>query len=641
MRKKLVVIKIILIFFISTSLTQVGLARGFNLQGYVQWKNEYSRDKYGISDSTAYSDYEFELGRRGVLFNPQIGYYDLGFNYRDYLIRPEELQPKVTGYYFNTTNLFPNSSMSLGLNTSQRKREYQENKEATPVDTVSKASSISFYTPLPYGLRLRSKFNKRHNFDITKDKMNNKNRFYNLKLNKNLGFSFMNTKIIGEYSNTTTEDLISHKEETLNTTKTIRIKNYLRERKDFFTLTQFGGQYNISNHKDNRTINYRLNTNWHPLKYLTLQTNHVKRIKQNELKNGKFADVSSTTNSSVNFNASPYPILNFRGGLQTINSGNTNELLLDFGSNLSYWDSFPIDFEISNESRKVSEPETGIEENRVEDTDLNLDSEVKLENLDFDLNFSNSSINKFERSNKIFSSRNTTLSFKDEFYNIDSNLKVTNKIQREFNDNSEISKEQESMLSLKNSFPKIHFGDFTLNSSYKQTLKQETKEDKNGKGERSTSNAQGLGLGLRYQKKLSRYLSLTGSSQYYSNLKSFDSPLNYNVSLKYNPYGGFSCKGRVEGYHEDEKNKNENEERENYRRWQGKMSYTIGRSRLNLLMTQNSNLNSGAWSRVVNLRGSHGYRAITIALNTVWTQKGGGDETGETIQITTSILRSF
>ncbi|SEM81625.1 MULTISPECIES: hypothetical protein [unclassified Candidatus Frackibacter] len=652
MKRNFTIIRIILIVLISILLTQNTLARGLDLQGYLRWKSDYRKNKDGASDYNAYSDYSLELGKAGVLFIPQIGYYDFGLNYRDYLYKSEGLEPKVTGYHLNT-DLFPMSPMSLGLNTSKSKREYKTDKITSPVDTISKSSSVSLSSPLPFGLRFQTELKKKQNFDVKKAKINDKNYEYDLSLNKNLSFgeyrdtAFLNTKITGKYNKMFTKDLINNKTKNKFINRYISINNYFH--KDWFSLSDIDGVYYITDRKKKRNIGYNLRTKWQPLKYLETQVSHKKRIEKEEIEEDSYIFEDSNTESTVAFTATPYPILSFNGEINKIDSKKraglaSNDLIIELGFDTSYWKEAPIEFDISSTSQETFDQINNLRINRQENVELSLESNLNFKDINSKVNFSNNSNKEFETGYKVFEKQNTSLSLEDNLYDIESILKISNSTQKRFNKNYKISSQQQTSLSLDldKEFVNLYFGNFTLESSYNQNIKwkKEIKDEviKN----RRTDVTQKFSAELNYQRYLTKNLYFNGRTEYDSNLKDFEYKPNYDLDLLYNPtYSDLKFKLGVEGYHEDEED-NIGEKVKNYRQWEGEISYSKGWSQLSMNLWQDNDFVADKWDRSINLNVRYRYRSIVLKLDVSWRETGGNTyNPGDTLEVTTGITRYF
>jgi hypothetical protein len=385
------IIKIILLIFsITIFFTQVSLARGGLLSpsGSLKWQSDYKRYDENNSDMTIYSDYK--LGFTGPLGVRKVGFYNLDFNYRDY-IKTDASRPTVTTYNFNT-DLFPQSFFNLGLGLGKSRSEYKDEDMEDAVDTTSKHSSFSFYTPLPLGLRFGYSFNNSHQFDNQKTEINNKDNNQSIRLNKNIRFAnFVTTNLSTRYAETTSEDLIKNTT-TTTTNKKFSCNNSFHTRP--FSLTDLDGSYSSSN--KGKSINYNLVAHWKPLDSLSLRTSGVREVEKEEV-GGSLNITDSSLTSRISFSARPYSILSFNGGLS--NSENKSDGLVDsrslsgdFGFRLSYWDNIPFNFNINMSETKDFNTDT-VEnklESKDESTSLSLSNNLSFGNLHINSSYSQS-----------------------------------------------------------------------------------------------------------------------------------------------------------------------------------------------------------------------------------------------------------
>lgn len=610
--KKNVIAYLTLIAFISTLLTQGALARGLvNPHGNFKWVSDYSKDKSEDGKLDIYGDYN--VRSNGLLFSRKLGSYNFRFNYRDY-IKEEDLHPVFTQYNFGT-NLFPNSPLTLRLNRGKKTNEYKVDDISDledmnePVDTIAKNSSAWLATPLPFGWRLIADLEKKQNYDVKRIETNEKGHNYTVKLNKNLTFGdFMNTKIKTKYKNLFDEDLIDNNQEEV-TTRSISINNYLKD--NSFYLSDIDGSYFITDEEDERDINYNLRTEWRPLDYLTTDFGYLKEIDQVQKENNSFETKGSRTKFNTHFDAEPYPILNLSGGLSKAyeeqkEGSDSNELEIDFNCELSYWNNFPLNFSINSEKEEnfAQQTEEKISNNR--NTELNLGSDFKLYNINFDFD-------------------------------------ILNK-EKKINSKSRNSRYKSNALSLKSRFPKLYFGNFTLNSNYRHKIKwksQTTDKDEEKKKIRN----QGLGVGLSYQRYLTKNWYFRANTNFHSNLETFKYNPNYNLNLKYDGYGNLKLKLKLEGYHQDQEINDQGEvenEAEHYRNLNGEVSYSMSQSSVKLNLLRHNDFENDSVNTAINLKGSYFYRQIILNCETSWQQrKVKGDERTNSINITTSVNRYF
>ncbi|SJZ49633.1 hypothetical protein [Selenihalanaerobacter shriftii] len=606
MRRKFIIINFILIIFISVILSQSSLAlRPLDFGGNLRWGSEYSKDKDGSSHLLTYTDYEVGLDSGGALVFPQIGSYNFGISYRDYINKSEGLKPRVNSYNFGI-NLLPRSPLSLNLTTEKQERDYGGDDKEEVINTVFKRSFATLHTPLPLGLRLSSEIKLKENFDVTKEKVDNQIRKYDIKLNKDLNFNdLMKTKITTKYKNLLIEDSISM-DDTVTKTKSLFINNYLYE--DFLYLSDIDGGYSISDQKNEQSINYSLKTTWNPLDYLKIGANYRKRINKERVQN-KFIDTKKNTSLLMNFKADPYPILSFDGRILKSNSqirdnGAADKLNLGFGADISYWDGLPLKFDISNTQEEL--------------------------------------VNHVTKQVEHQSRNEASLASNFDFYNIDSKLKISNNRNEKSDENNGVFTQKSTNLSLNNTFPNFYFGNFTLNSSYGHKLIWKNKKKEKESKSNSQINSKSLNIGLKYQRYLFNNFNFFGGTHYNSDLEDFGYTPNYNFNLNFSPYRRLKLKLGVKGYHQDKDDFNVVEEIQNYRRWNGEINFYTFNSQWTLNFHRNNDLIQNNWDTGISLKGSYRYRSMILRLKARWREDGGYTyNPGDTLRVTTSLTRYF
>lgn len=186
----------------------------------------------------------------------------------------------------------------------------------------------------------------------------------------------------------------------------------------------------------------------------------------------------------------------------------------------------------------------------------------------------------------------------------------------------------------------MHFGNFTINPSYSQNNSENVTDDEPN---REVSN-ENLNIGLSYRKRLTNKLYFRGHTSFHSDMKTFEYNPNYDLTLRYNPIRSLQLKLDVNGYQRDKETnaKGVTQQAKDYRKWQGSLSYSQQRFRLQFDLTQENDFIIDEKITTVELDTTYYYRAVELNLETTWEQTNPqGGKTRDTLEVISSVIRRF
>ncbi|SDC12209.1 MULTISPECIES: hypothetical protein [unclassified Candidatus Frackibacter] len=380
---------IILILILITMINFINYVHAnglINPSGRLKWVSEYNKNNNAEGTLELYGDYEFSF--TGSLVTAGLGSYNLDFNYRDYL-KSLALQPTVTTYNLST-NLFPQSPFSVVLGVGKSDTEYKTDSMPSPIDTTSKHSAFSFFTPLPYGMRFSYSLNNSQQYDYQREEINKEDQYHSFRLSKNIVFDkIVKVDLRTNYRKSTEQNHIKNTKSNTDTME-FHINNSLLNTP--LSLTDVDINYRVDDEEDKEDRYYELKTIWKPLDYLTTRITHSQDLSQEKV-NGKLNTISLIESTDINFSVQPYTILSYDGGLSYINNEDKKEVVEtlsgNFGVQFSYWDNAPINFNLSHSIEK-NETSGNLKE---EDTSVSLNSNIKVGNLNVNPSYNYTNIN--------------------------------------------------------------------------------------------------------------------------------------------------------------------------------------------------------------------------------------------------------